>query len=190
MNKARLSVAGALIVGIALGIAFQATFFASNHTAVAQSANAASDAALKAELEQIKGKLTDQSHVMQDVSYHFGNLWFAGEQQNWDLANFYCSETKSHLHWAVRVIPKRKDNAGKEVDLAPILEAFENGPLRQLEAAIAAKDKEGFEHHYRTSMETCYACHKAADKPFLRPQIPTQPETPIVNFDPRATWPR
>jgi hypothetical protein len=127
---------------------------------------------------------------MQDVSYHFGNLWFAGEQHNWDLANFYCSETRSHLHWAVRVIPKRKDNAGKEVDLVPILEAFENGPLKQLQAAIASKDKQAFENHYRTSMETCYSCHKAADKPFLRLRIPAQPETQIMNFDPLATWPR
>ena len=29
----------------------------------------------------------------------------------------------------------------------------------------------------------------ASEKPFLRPQVPTQPETQIVNFDPNATWP-
>ena len=47
-----------------------------------------------------------------------------------------------------------------------------------------------FEKSYRFTMETCYSCHKAADKPFLRPQIPTQPESPIINFDAKADWPR
>ena len=127
---------------------------------------------------------------MQDVGYHFSNLWFAGQHENWDLANFYWSETRSHLRWAVRVIPKRKDNAGQEVDLIAILAGFENGPLKQLQEAITGHDKAAFEKTYRTSMETCYSCHKAADKPFLRLQIPTRPETPIMNFDPHANWPR
>ena len=29
-----------------------------------------------------------------------------------------------------------------------------------------------------------YACHVAAGKPFLRLQIPQQPEVPIMRFDP------
>jgi len=143
----------------------------------------------KAEFEAIKGKLPDQAHAMQDVGYHFSNLWFAGKQQHWELANFYFSETRSHLHWAVR-IPVRKDNAGVEIKLVDILEAMENGPLKQLGEAIAARNDVDFEKAYRFSMETCYSCHKASDKPFIRPQIPAQPETSIINFDPNATWPR
>jgi len=181
-----------LLCGAAcLGALFHAAVSAVEQPAHAQVTQPMADLrTLAADIETLKGKATDQSHVMQDVSYHFSNLWFAGEQENWDLANFYWSETRSHLRWAVRVIPKRKDNAGREVDLIPILEGFENGPLKQLQAAIAAHDKAAFETTYRTSMETCYGCHKAADKPFLRPQIPARPETPLMNFDPRADWPR
>lgn len=178
--------------GIGIGILLHAIGVNQPHVARAQAASPAAPdpAAVVAEIEAIKGKLTDQSHVMEDVSYHFSNLWFAGQHENWDLANFYWSETRSHLRWAVRIIPKRKDKAGQDVDLVAILQAFENGPLQQLQAAITAKDKAAFEKNYRTSMETCYGCHKAADKPFLRLQIPERPETPIVNFDPHATWPR
>ncbi len=146
--------------------------------------------ALAAEIESQKGKLPDQSHAMQDVSYHFTNLWFAGQHGNWDLANFYWTETRSHLRWAVRIIPKRKDNAGQEIDLPAILQAMENTPLKQLQDAIAAKDTAAFEKAYRFTLETCYSCHKAADKPFIRLQVPTQPETHIVNFDPKADWPK
>lgn len=181
-----------LIIGIAIGAAlnFRGPKDAAVVHAQATSIGSPPTPDVAAELEAIKSKLTDQSHVMQDVSYHFSNLWFAGQHENWDLANFYWTETRSHLRWAVRIIPKRKDNAGQDVDLVTILQAFENGPLQQLQAAIAAKNKTAFEANYRTSMETCYGCHKAADKPFLRLQIPERPETPLINFDPHATWPR
>lgn len=144
----------------------------------------------QAELEQIKGKLPDQAHAMQDVAYHFTNLWFAGQKQHWDLAKFYLGESKSHLRWAVRIIPRRKDRAGQEINLEAILQATENGPLMQVEEAIAARDSERFDKAYRFTLETCYACHKTTDKPYLRPQIPTQPEVQIINFDPQADWPK
>lgn len=181
-----------LAVGVIIGAIFGFGFERDATVAHAQasSANPAAVPDVAAELDTIKSKLTDQSHVMQDVSYHFSNLWFAGRHENWDLANFYWTETRSHLRWAVRIIPKRKDNAGQDVDLVTILQAFENGPLQQLQAAIAAKSKTAFEASYRTSLETCYGCHKAADKPFLRLQIPERPESPLMNFDPHANWPR
>jgi hypothetical protein len=191
MVHSRIETAALLAVGICLGAAIHSALSSSGQQAAAQATKPAeAPLDVSAEIAAIKGKLTDQSHVMQDVSYHFGNLWFAGQHENWDLADFYLAETKSHLHWAVRVIPKRKDKAGKEVDLAPILEALENGPLKKLQDTIANKDRPTFEREYRATLEGCYACHKTADKPFLHPQVPERPETPIINFDPHADWPR
>jgi hypothetical protein len=177
--------------GMCLGAAAHALLSPARSVAVAEPATSAPDLhALASEIEAIKGKLPDQAHAMQDVGYHFSNLWFAGRQQHWELANFYWLETRSHLRWAARIIPLRKDNAGNDVDVQVILESFENGPLKKLEETIAAKDASAFEASYRAALEGCYACHKAADKQFIRPQVPSQPETPIINFDPRAEWPR
>ncbi|NQV28950.1 MAG: hypothetical protein HQ518_31735 [Rhodopirellula sp.] len=33
-------------------------------------------------------------------------------------------------------------------------------------------------------------CHKAADKPYLRPRIPEHPATTIITLDPHAAWPQ
>jgi hypothetical protein len=182
---------GALLLGGCLGASIHAVLVSGGSNVQAQAQQPAPDLqTLAAELETIKGKLPDQSHAMQDVGYHFSNLWFAGRQQHWELANFYWSETRSHLRWAVRIIPKRKDTAGREIDLEAILQALENSPLKQLQDAITAKDKNAFETAYRSTLEGCFACHKASDKPFIRPQIPGAPETPIVNFDPKADWPK
>jgi hypothetical protein len=149
---------------------------------------AAELARLKAEIEQLKGRLPSQSHAMMDVDYHFANLWFAGRSKNWPLAQFYLNETRSHLRWAVRIVPVRRIPGG-EIDLRGLLEALDATGLSEIGKAIASKNTEEFTGAYRHTIEGCYACHKASDKPYLRPRIPEQPESRIINFDPAATWP-
>lgn len=191
MTRQNLNPLAVLCCGAFLGAWLHAVTAPIGRSALAQQGKATPDPnQLMAELETIKGKLPDQAHAMQDVGYHFSNLWFAGQHENWDLANFYWSETRSHLQWAVRIIPKRKNSVGQEIDLVAILEGFENGPLKHLQEAITARDKQAFDKNYRTSLETCYDCHTASEKPFLRLQIPDRPETPIMNFDPKASLPR
>jgi hypothetical protein len=144
---------------------------------------------LAAQVKALQELVPDQAHIMADVGYHFTNLWFAGNAENWPLADFYLGETRSHLRWAVRAKPIRKDNAGRDINLTNILEAFENSQLTQLKKAVDRKDKAAFEAAYKDSLTICYTCHKASDKPYLRPQVPTKPEAPIINFDPKADWP-
>ena len=145
-------------------------------------------AALRAEIDQLKEKAPDQSHAMADVGYHFANLWFAGEKKNWPLAKFYLDETRSHLKWAVRIIPVRKTRAG-DLELKGILDAIDNTFLSEIDNSIENKNVEKFTGAYRQTIEGCYACHKAAEKPYLRPQIPQAPPQSIINFDPDAKWP-
>src|SRR5947199_6519981 len=144
--------------------------------------------ALRAEVEVLKGKAPDQSHAMKDVGYHFANLWFAGQKQNWPLAKFYLDETRSHLRWAVRIIPVRKTRAG-DLELKGILDAIDKTFLSEIDNSIENKNVEKFTGAYRQTIEGCYACHKAAEKPYLRPQIPQAPPQSIINFDPDAKWP-
>ena len=138
----------------------------------------------------LKDKAPDQAHAMSDVDYHFSNLWFAARAENWPLADFYWKETRSHMKWAVRIIPVRKNNAGQEIKLQEILQSMENSPFMQVGKTIEAKDLQEFEKAYRFTLEGCYYCHKAADKPYLRPQIPERPASSIINFDPKADWPK
>jgi cytochrome c553 len=145
-------------------------------------------AQLKAEIEELKARLPSQSHAMMDVDYHFANLWFAGKNKNWPLAQFYLNETRSHLRWAVRIIPVRRVLGG-EIDLRGLLEAVDRTALTELGKAIADRHGDGFIAAYRRTLEGCYSCHKASDKPYLRPRIPEQPPSRIINFDPATTWP-
>jgi len=141
-------------------------------------------AALKAEVERLKGLVPDQSHAMKDVGYHFANLWFAAEKKNWPLADFYASETRAHLRWAVRIIPVRKDAQGREIRLLEILEPIEKTSMKEVLDAVQAKDAARFARAYQGMMTSCYSCHLAAGKPYLRLKIPKEPEAPIIDFEP------
>jgi len=140
--------------------------------------------ALKAEVERLKGMVPDQSHAMKDVGYHFANLWFAAEKENWPLADFYASETRSHLHWAVRIIPVRKDPQGHDIRLIEILEPIEKTSFKEVLDAVKAKEPVRFTKAYQGMMASCYSCHVAAGKPYLRLKIPKAPEAPIIDFEP------
>jgi hypothetical protein len=169
-----------------LGLCFTLNITAASAFAQADASGsiAAELTALKAEVQRLKGMVPDQSHAMKDVAYHFTNLWFAAQKQNWPLAEFYLAETRSHLRWAVRIIPVRKTPQGQELRLADLLDPIDKTLMTELQARIAAKDGDGFRAKYEQTLSTCYGCHVAAGKPFLRLQIPPQPEAQIIQFAP------
>ncbi len=141
---------------------------------------------LKDEIERLKGMVPDQSHVMKDVAYHFSNLWFAGQAQNWPLAAFYLNETRSHLRWAVRVRPVRQTAAG-QVDLRSILDGIDRSLLTNLQKTVDARDPAAFSKAYREMLTGCYACHQASEKPYLRPHVPEAPEGRMIDFAPASS---
>ncbi|MEX2216516.1 MAG: hypothetical protein WD768_20555 [Phycisphaeraceae bacterium] len=157
-----------------------------SHAADSSDSKSAEVASLKAEVERLKGMVPDQAHAMADVGYHYSNLWFAGQNENWPLAQFMMNEVKSHLRWAVRIIPKRKTNAGLEVDLTGILGGLETSTLKDLEQTIKDKSKAKFTEAYKMQLTACMSCHQATSKEFIRLQVPERPEASILDFRPES----
>jgi hypothetical protein len=141
-------------------------------------------AALKADNELLRGQLPSQSHSMTDVDYQFTNLWFAAQEQNWPLATFYLNETRSHIEWTVRLHPVRKLAGGQDLDLRPMLQAIEQSGLAESRAALDKHDSKAFKTAYQHTLNECYSCHLASEKPFLRPGIPTSPATRLIQMKP------
>jgi hypothetical protein len=184
-NYRRIAAGAGILVIISLAMLSGKSLLPRAHAAEALPGSPNSEiVALQAEVNRLKGIVPDQSHAMKDVAYHFGNLWFAGQKKNWPLADFYWSETRSHLRWAVRIIPVRKNAQGQEIRLEEILDPIEKTSLEEIHKAIVDKDQEKFTSAYKQMMESCYACHLAAGKPFLRLQIPERPEAALIKFEP------
>jgi hypothetical protein len=182
----RASLVGVVIVGTVCALLWAPTSSVRKLHAAEAPVKAPTNeiAVLRAEVERLKGMVPDQAHVMKDVGYHFANLWFAAQKQNWPLADFYWSETRSHMRWAVRIIPVRKDPQGKDIHLQEILDPIEKTALEGLHKAIGEKDSQRFAPAYKQMLDSCYACHLASGKPFLTLQVPQQPEAPIIRFEP------
>ena len=153
--------------------------------AAQQAAPAPSDdpAALRAEIERLKSIVPGQAFAMTQVAYNFNNLWFAAHAENWPLAQFYLSETRVRLRWALRITPVRKISTG-DLTLQPFLDTLEQAPLAKLGEALTAKSVPQFESSYRATLDACHACHTASEKPYLELQVPTAPAEPMMRFAP------
>lgn len=181
----RVAVAGGLVLAaLAAEAVFRTSEFPRGQAAMAAAAGSDAEAPEGRRLERLEGIASDQAHAMTSVAYHFNNLWFAAAAQNWPLADFYWKETRSHLRWAVRIIPVRKDSVGRDIQLQQILDSLEQTPMAALRAAIDRQDGQAFETAYRATLEGCYACHKASEKPYLRLKVPDRPAEPLMEFSP------
>ena len=186
----RVGVLVAMTWTLAIASACQTAPSSTPALAAAAGASAEEIAALKAEIETLKGKAPSASVAMADVGYHFSNLWFAGRDGNWPLATYYYNEARNHVRWLIRINPTPKGPDGELVDLKGIFDAIDTTTFAALKAVIDKKDTKQFESAYRTVLESCYQCHKAVGRPYLRPMVPkTLPQT-IINLDARAKWPQ
>jgi mono/diheme cytochrome c family protein len=117
---------------------------------------------------------------MVDIEYHFANLWFAANREQWDLAAFYLRETRSHLDWAVRMRPVRQVQGGGTVDLKAFQSSILTG-FASVATTIEQKDKDAFADAYRQTMTQCHACHEASGLGYLDPHIPvTAPSSMMI----------
>jgi cytochrome c553 len=145
-------------------------------------------AEMQTEIERLKTLVPSYSHPMQDVAINWASLWFAAQKKNWPLARYFYNEARSHIAWTVRINPNDKVN-GEIVDLKSIYDAIDTSSLMMVKDAIDKQNSAQFTAAYKTMLESCYSCHKAAGKPMIRPQIPAAPILTIVNNDPAASWP-
>lgn len=119
---------------------------------------------------EIPAFIPETAEMMNSIQRYHLKLWFAGQNENWDLADFELHE----LEEVFEMIEEYK--AGKDyIPMIPtIYPAIEN-----LEVAIKAKDKNSFEKNYLHLTNTCNTCHKSTGHPYVVIKIPQ--ENPYSN---------
>jgi hypothetical protein len=145
---------------------------------------------LEADVTQLKALVPSNSHIMMDVQFHWTNLWFAGRRRNWPLAQYFFNETRGHIIWLMRKSPTVKGPDGNDVDIKSIFDSIDTSSLAAVKTAIDKQDPVQFAATYKTMLESCYACHKSAGRPYLRPMIPQTQVQSLLNMDPNAAWPQ
>lgn len=101
-------------------------------------------------------------------------LWFAGKQNNWDLAAYEIDEIKEGLEDAARLHPTFDG-----VPVAEMIKTIIDPRIEELENAVRAKSNAKFMVAFDKLTSGCNNCHAGANKPFIRIQRPT--ESPLTN---------
>jgi len=103
---------------------------------------------------------------MSSIQVHHAKLWFAGKNQNWELADFEMHEIGEALD-AIREYQAEREESKKVDMLKPALDAVND--------AIQKKDSMLFNSSYLLLTNTCNNCHKAVSFGFNVVQVPETP---------------
>jgi len=106
-------------------------------------------------------------------------LWFAGKQNNWDLAAYEIDEIKEGLEDAARLHPTFDG-----VPVAEMIKTILDPRIEKLEEAVKAKSSSNFVAAFDELTSGCNRCHAGANKPFIRIQRPTSFPLTNQNFAP------
>jgi hypothetical protein len=106
--------------------------------------------------------------AMAETGYRYGELYWAGQDQNWDYAKYQVEKIRLAVKNGVERRPKR----------GPSAEMLE-GALLGVEEAIAAKDAKSFGERFAALTATCNARHRAERVPFVNVRPPTVRVSPV-----------
>jgi hypothetical protein len=105
--------------------------------------------------------------AMVETGYRYGELYWAGEDRNWDYAMYQIEKIRTAVRNGVERRPKRGQSA-------QMLE----GALRGVEEAAEAGDAAMFTKRFAALTATCNACHQAERVPFVHVRPPSVRTSP------------
>lgn len=106
--------------------------------------------------------------TMVEVGYRYNELYWAGEDQNWDLALYHIDKIDHTIRLGLERRPKRKESS--EI-IFPVLES--------LKTIAKSRDQARFREEFKVLQQSCRDCHKAEDVPFFKAGIPNTRLSPI-----------
>ena len=109
---------------------------------------------------------------MSSVQVHHNKLWFAGQNQNWKLADFEVHEIMEAIDDIQKYQTERKESQMVGM-IVPALDS--------VNVAIQRKSPNQFKSSYTLLTNSCNNCHRATEFEFNVVKIPDNP--PFSNQD-------
>lgn len=116
--------------------------------------------------------------VMTKLQRHANKLYFAGQHENWKLADFYVEEIEE----TAKAFSKMNVMHG-QVNVSGLMGALILPEIEELERAVSEADGAAFQRHYKTLLSNCNACHTSARLPFIVVQDPKTPAYDNQRYD-------
>jgi hypothetical protein len=106
-------------------------------------------------------------------------LWFAGKENNWDLAAYEIDEITEGLEDAEKHFPTHDG-----ILVADMIKANIDPAVEELKKAVGARSNFKFAVAFDNLTRACNTCHAGANKPFIRIQRPISSPLSNQNFAP------
>ena len=129
--------------------------------------------------EQSVPQKIEIADVMTKLQRHFNKLWFAGNEQNWELAGFYVHELEEAMHEI-----SDGDVVEDNIQLSPMMEKYGLISIEELDKPIQEKNKEVFLNIYNQAIIACNNCHKLSQHSFIEITIPESPALDNQKYSP------
>jgi hypothetical protein len=141
--------------------------------------NNADNKKLEARVDSLEKKLSDTykpgfGEFMSGIQVHHAKLWFAGTNNNWELADFEIHEIMEALDDLQKYQSERKETRSL-IMLNPALDSITN--------SIQKKDPVQFRSSYLLLTASCNNCHKEVNYPFNNVKIPETPPFSNQSFE-------
>jgi hypothetical protein len=135
------------------------------------------EATLQAQVDSMEKRMHEAyapglGEFMNGIQLHHSKLWFAGINQNWELADFEMHEIMEIKEDIQRFCSERP-----EVKSMSMIEPS----IDNVQSAISKKDIALFKSGFQVLTNACNECHKATSHAFNVVTIPTNP--PVSNQD-------
>ena len=139
--------------------------------------NTGKNAALQNRIDSLEHQLANVykpglGEFMSSIQVHHAKLWFAGQNQNWLLADFEIAEIKE----ALEAIPVYCADRPEVQKLSMI-----NPAIDSMYSAVKIKNVQQFKNNFALLTATCNNCHQATNHAFNHIKIPDTP--PFSNQD-------
>lgn len=135
---------------------------------------------LQAQIDSLRHELENMykpgfGEFMTIIQVHHNKLWFAGINNNWELADFEVHEIEESIDDLKTYWPKRT-----ETNHLGMIEQ----PLANVTDAIHHQNTIEFKDAYMTLTSNCNSCHQATQHAFNIITIPTTPPFGNQSFEP------
>lgn len=95
---------------------------------------------------------------MSFISRYAQKLYFAGDAENWELADIYSHEIEEI---SADIVSGEEMHDG--INISELMESMLLPKIEQLEEAIDSGDREMFLDRYNVMIQSCNSCHEASD---------------------------
>jgi hypothetical protein len=120
-------------------------------------------------LKTIEKQFRGFDNTMVETGYRYKELYWAGQDENWDYANYQLEKIKLTIENGLERRPKRAKSA----------EHFLNHILPEMQKSIRNKDTAIFNKKFQTMTINCNSCHAMEKVPYFMVKPPIERQSPI-----------